>query len=116
MSAEPVVLEQRVTPPTAELRIEIPHDLRYFAGHFPGAPVVAGVVQLKWAVEAARRHLGVSGVLARMENLKFQRVLVPRSRVTLTLEWAAADRKLYFAYARDGERFSSGRLLFRPGT
>lgn len=116
MSTEPIVLEQRVTPPTAELRLEIPPDLEYFEGHFPGAPVVAGVVQLKWAVEAGRRHVGAHGVLARMENLKFQRVLVPRCKVTLTLEWAEATRKLNFAYARDGERFSSGRLLFRSGT
>ena len=116
MRTEPIVLEQRVEPPTAELRIEIPRDLEYFAGHFPGAPVVAGVVQLKWAVEAARRHLGASGALARMENLKFQRVLGPGSRATLTLEWAEASRKLYFSYHGEGRRFSSGRLLFRSAT
>ena len=116
MSTEPTVLEQRVTPPTAELRIEIPHDLEYFAGHFPGAPVVAGVVQLKWAVEAGRRLLGASGALARMENVKFQRVLVPKSKATLALEWVEASRKLYFSYTHEGERFSSGRLLFRSDT
>lgn len=116
MSTQPIVLEQRVTPPTAELLLQIPHGLEYFAGHFPGAPVVPGVVQLKWAVEAARRHLGASGALARMENLKFQRVLVPESKATLKLEWLEADRKLYFSYSQEGERFSSGRLLFRPET
>jgi 3-hydroxymyristoyl/3-hydroxydecanoyl-(acyl carrier protein) dehydratase len=116
MSSEPVVLEQRVTPPTAELRLEIPPDLEYFEGHFPGAPVVAGVVQLEWAIEAARRHLGVSGTLARMENLKFQSVLVPGSSAMLRLEWAAAGRKLYFSYTHEGRRFSSGRIVFRPPT
>lgn len=116
MTTEPAVLEQRVTPPTAELLLEIPHDLEYFAGHFPGAPVVAGVVQLKWAVEAAQRHLGASGALARMENLKFQSVLVPGAKATLKLEWAAAGHKLYFSYTHEGQRFSSGRLLFQPPT
>lgn len=116
MTTEPTVLELRVTPPKAELRIEVPADLQYFAGHFPGAPIVAGVVQLKWAVDAARRHLGIRGDVVRMENLKFQRVLVPKSQATLTLEWKAASRKLHFSYTHEGERFSSGRLELKFDT
>jgi 3-hydroxymyristoyl/3-hydroxydecanoyl-(acyl carrier protein) dehydratase len=113
MSTEPVILAERVAPPVAELLLSIPPDLEYFAGHFAGAPIVAGVVQLKWAVDAGRRLLGAAGSIVGMENLKFQRVLVPKSVATLTLKWAAADRKLYFSYQGEGARFSSGRLLFR---
>jgi 3-hydroxymyristoyl/3-hydroxydecanoyl-(acyl carrier protein) dehydratase len=114
MRTEPIVVGQRVTPPDAELTLEIPADLEYFRGHFDGAPVVPGVVQLKWAVDAARRVLGAGGELVAMEALKFQRVLVPGAVATLTLKWVAADRKLYFSYAAAAARFSSGRLKFRP--
>jgi 3-hydroxymyristoyl/3-hydroxydecanoyl-(acyl carrier protein) dehydratase len=114
MSTEPVVVAQRVAPPEAELRIAIPADLEYLRGHFAGAPVVPGVVQLKWAIDAARRHLGATGELVGMEALKFQRVLVPGAVATLTLTWVAATGKLYFSYRADDARFSSGRLLFRP--
>jgi 3-hydroxymyristoyl/3-hydroxydecanoyl-(acyl carrier protein) dehydratase len=113
MSTQPIWLAERVTPTTAELDLLIPVDLDYFAGHFPGAPIVAGVVQLKWAVESARRLLGVTGVLAGMDSLKFQRVLVPKSVATLRLEWAPAQLKLYFSYRHEHVQFSSGRLLFR---
>ncbi|HUQ53139.1 MAG TPA: hypothetical protein VM692_13020 [Gammaproteobacteria bacterium] len=113
MTTEPIVVSQRVAPPDAELHLTIPADLDYFRGHFDGAPVVPGVVQVKWAVEAARRHLGAAGEVSGMENLKFQKVLVPGAAATLTLKWVAADRKLYFSYHRDADRFSSGRLLFR---
>ena len=113
MTTEPIVVAKRVVPPEAELELEIPADLEYFAGHFAGAPVVPGVVQLKWAIEAARRHLGASGELAGMEALKFQHVLGPSAVATLTLKWVAADGKLYFSYASAAARFSSGRLLFR---
>jgi 3-hydroxymyristoyl/3-hydroxydecanoyl-(acyl carrier protein) dehydratase len=116
VTTEPVVVAQRVTPPEAELTLEIPADLEYFRGHFDGAPVVPGVVQLKWAIEAARRHLQAGGELAGMEALKFQHVLTPGAVVTLTLKWVAADRKLYFSYDSATARFSSGRLLFRPMT
>jgi 3-hydroxymyristoyl/3-hydroxydecanoyl-(acyl carrier protein) dehydratase len=116
MTTEPNVLEQRVTPPHVELELEIPADLEYFRGHFAGAPVVPGVVQLQWAVDAARRHLAIGGELAAMETLKFQSVLLPGALVTLTLKWVAADRKLYFSYTSAAARFSSGRLVFRPAT
>jgi 3-hydroxymyristoyl/3-hydroxydecanoyl-(acyl carrier protein) dehydratase len=114
MTTEPIVVAQRVTPPEAELLLEIPGDLEYFRGHFDGAPVVPGVVQLKWAVDAARRYLAAGGELVGIDALKFQRVLVPGAVATLTLKWVAAERKLYFSYQSDAARFSSGRILFRP--
>ena len=114
MTTEPIVVAQRVAPPEAELRLEIPADLEYFAGHFDEAPVVPGVVQIKWAVEAAQRHLGTSGVLVSMEALKFQRVLLPGHVATLTLKWLAEESKLYFSFKSAGARYSSGRLTFRP--
>jgi 3-hydroxymyristoyl/3-hydroxydecanoyl-(acyl carrier protein) dehydratase len=112
MSVDPIVLEERATPPEAVVRVSIPADLEYFAGHFPGSPIVPGVVQLKWAIDSARRLLGVRGCVARMEALKFQQVMRPGAAASLTLKWVAADRKLYFAYAADEARFSSGRLFF----
>jgi 3-hydroxymyristoyl/3-hydroxydecanoyl-(acyl carrier protein) dehydratase len=116
MTTEPIVVAERVTPPEAELELEIPADLEYFRGHFDGAPVVPGVVQLKWAIEAARRHLHAGGELAGMEAVKFQHVLTTGAVATLTLKWIAADGKLYFSYGSASARFSSGRLLFRPVT
>jgi 3-hydroxymyristoyl/3-hydroxydecanoyl-(acyl carrier protein) dehydratase len=113
MTGEPIVVAVRVTQPEAAVELEIPADLEYFSGHFAGAPVVPGVVQIKWAVEAARRHLAAGGDVVGMEALKFQRVLRPGAVVTLALKWLAADGKLYFSYTAAAERYSSGRLLLR---
>jgi len=113
MSTEPIVDAQRVDGPNAELTLTIPHDLVYFRGHFPGTPIVPGVVQIKWAVELAGRYLGAGGTFEGMDALKFQHVMSPGSRVTLSLRWVAADGKLHFAYRSDGARYGSGRLRFR---
>lgn len=115
MITEPIVAEQRVVPPSAELRLRIPSDLEYFKGHFPGTPVVAGIVQIKWAIELASRYLGAHGELIGIDALKFQHVMTPDLVVTLSLRWAQGDGTLQFSYQSDGARFSSGRLLFRPG-
>ena len=113
MTTEPIVDEQRVEAPNAELRLTIPHDLVYFRGHFPGAPIVAGVVQIKWAVELAERYLGVGGRFVGMEALKFQQVMTPGVSVTLSLRWAEREGKLHFAYQSDAARYGSGRVRFR---
>ena len=113
MSTEPIVDEQRVDGPNAELTLTIPHDLVYFRGHFSGTPIVPGVVQIKWAIELAERYLGAGGKLAGMDALKFQQVMRPGTSVTLTLRWASSEGKLHFAYQSDGVRYGSGRLRFR---
>jgi len=113
MSTEPIVNDQRVDAASAELQLTIPHDLVYFKGHFPGAPVVPGVVQIKWAVELAERYLGAGGKFAGMDALKFQQVMRPGISVTLTLRWASTDGKLHFAYQDGDARYGSGRVRFR---
>jgi 3-hydroxymyristoyl/3-hydroxydecanoyl-(acyl carrier protein) dehydratase len=113
MSTEPIVDGQRIDAPSAELQLTVPHDLVYFRGHFSGAPIVPGVVQIKWAIELAGRYLGAGGTFAGMDALKFQHVMRPGINVTLSLRWVAHDGKLHFAYQSDGARYGSGRLRFR---
>jgi 3-hydroxymyristoyl/3-hydroxydecanoyl-(acyl carrier protein) dehydratase len=116
MITEPTILAQRVTPPLAELTLEIPADLEYLKGHFRGAPIVAGVVQIKWAIELGMRHLAAGGELTGMDALKFQQLMRPGATVILELEWQAAAGKLRFSYRSDDARFSSGRISFRQRT
>jgi 3-hydroxymyristoyl/3-hydroxydecanoyl-(acyl carrier protein) dehydratase len=112
VTTEPIVLEQRVAPPRAELRLRVPPELQYLQGHFPGAPVVAGIVQIKWAIELGRRYLGAGGELMGMDAIKFQQLMRPGAVVTLVLEWDESGAKLRFTYRSEDTRFSSGRLLF----
>ena len=113
MTTEPVILAERVDPPVAELVLTIPPDLRYLRGHFPDAPVLPGVVQLAWALELAKRFLGVAGAVHGIEALKFRQVIEPRARVTLTLTYAENTGKLHFSYESDRGPHSSGRIALR---
>ena len=107
---DPVVVEHRVRAGCAEIALVVPRDLHFFRGHFSGAPVVPGVVQIKWAISLAQRYLGIGHDFAAMENVKFQRTMTPESRVTLTLEYVAAAHTLRFSFASPDCRYSSGRL------
>jgi len=110
---EPIVTSERVAASTAEIELTVPAELDYFRGHFPGVPVVPGVVQIKWALEFARRRLGVVGEFTGMEGLKFHKVMTPGTAVTLVLEYRADAGKLRFSFGSGEDRYSSGSLRLR---
>ena len=105
-------LERSATQARAERSIEA--GLEAFDGHFPDAAVLPGVVQLAWAVQAGREAFGLSAPVGRIEALKFQQLVRPGTRLTLTLEWDATARKLRFHYASRAGTHGSGRLCYAP--
>jgi hypothetical protein len=90
-----VVAEQR-SADALERRIEIPDDLAQLEGHFDAFPVVAGVVQLAWALDAAAAWLGHRPVLAGVEALKFPVPLRPCCCLTLRVERSGHGPNLRF--------------------
>ena len=112
----PVDLEPLSVERTADgwrLELEIAPDLAFFSGHFPRVPVVPGVVQVGWAQRLARRHLELPAAFAGLEVLKFQQLLRPGDRTTLTFHFDASRCKLHFAFRRGEAACSSGRILLQ---
>jgi 3-hydroxymyristoyl/3-hydroxydecanoyl-(acyl carrier protein) dehydratase len=87
-------------------------DLPCFDGHFAGAPVLAGVVQVDWAIELGRRMFGFGGEFLRMEALKFQRVFQPGPPLRIELDWRAERTALRFRFISDAGIHSSGQIFF----
>jgi len=107
----PRVLAEKRSPEFLERRLEIPGDLAQLEGHFDAMPVVAGVVQLDWALRAASDWLGAAPTVAGLRALKFPQPLLPGTAVTLRLERSSADLGFRFRVF-DGERvFATGRAL-----
>lgn len=92
--------------------LAIPADLSYFEGHFPGCPLLPGVVQLTWAIELGRKHLDVAGQFRLLKGVKFTRVIQPGATVTLQLDYASDAGELAFAYEQDGRVCSNGIAVF----
>src|ERR1044071_4679499 len=111
MTVDPKIMQESVVGSSARVVLAIPPDLACFDGHFPGAPIVPGVVQLKWAIEHARRCFALANVVAGMEVLKFQQVIGPSTEVTLALDYSAQSGKVHFSFESEHGRHSSGRIL-----
>ncbi len=107
----PEIIEQRLTGSRAELLLALPAGMRCFDGHFPGFPVLPGVVQIHWAVGFARRLLGAEGVFLGMQQIKFNDIVFPGDRLSLALQWEPDAGRLVFDYTAGGRKASSGRIL-----
>ncbi len=114
-------------PAVREIRREVPGEgregaivtltllvdpaLPQFDGHFPEHPVLPGVAQLDWAVMFGREHFPLADRFAGLEAIKFQRVVVPGTRLILTLESPGAHR-LSFQFQSELGPHAGGRVLF----
>lgn len=108
---QPDVLAEEIGEGTAVLSLRIPADLYYFQGHFPGYPIVPGVVQLLWAEHFMHACLGDVAPIKDMEAVKFQQLMVPGQHVQLQLRLDREKHKLHFDFSAADKKFSSGRLL-----
>ena len=88
-----------------EVEIVAPLDHPSYAGHFPGHPVVPGVVLLDLIVDAVAR-----GAPRRVGHVKFHRVVEPGA--AFTLRYRIEGPSLTFR-CQDGERLLvEGSLSF----
>ena len=106
----PTLVSQVLDGHTLTLQLRLDPELVWFAGHFPGAPLLPGVAQLHLAIGYACEQWAIEERFSGLEMLKFQRPLQPGVEVTLQLSWQAESRKLQFCYLKDGEAASSGRV------
>jgi 3-hydroxymyristoyl/3-hydroxydecanoyl-(acyl carrier protein) dehydratase len=107
----PEVRSVKLTDDGVELNLWVDEKLDYFNGHFPDAPILAGVVQLDWAVKLAATHLVLaSSLVQNVEVLKFQVVIKPNSSITLCLT-KKSDHKFTFSYHSDLGQHASGRVV-----
>lgn len=97
---------------TATYKIRVQAALEHFRGHFPGFPILPGIVQLDWAVQLGRRHFAGLEASTGVDNFKCQALVFPEAE--LTLELRRDDTGLHFRYFDAQRTYSSGKILF-PG-
>lgn len=70
----------------------IPDNHPALAGHFPGNPIVPGVVLLSEVVEAARREMGQDRRCSGFPSVKFLAPLRPGVAFSIELESGSGNR------------------------
>jgi acyl-coenzyme A synthetase/AMP-(fatty) acid ligase len=108
---EPDLQARRQGPDWVELDLYNRPDLPQLDGHFPAIAVVPGVAQIDWAVKMAARFLGLPLASATSFQVKFHRLTLPETTVTLRLDYDRARQRLLFAYRKpDDQILTSGSI------
>ncbi len=96
----------------ARLELVVPAGHPCFDGHFPGRPILPGVVQIDWAIRLGEQHLGPCTPFRGFGPIKFMRTIGADATLLLALERDAARNVLRFDYSEAGATCSTGRVLF----
>lgn len=106
LAAEVVAMLEHV-----EIPLRFTGDEHFFQGHFPGAPILPGVVQLGLAVENAKKAYGFDGALKMAKKLKFVHIIEPGHDIVLSLS-KSGDGEVKYEFSEGGALCSSGTLVF----
>jgi 3-hydroxyacyl-[acyl-carrier-protein] dehydratase len=80
-----------------------------FAGHFPGAPIIPGVVLLDAALHELKRGTACAAFNCEISSTKFHSIVRPGEALTLEHE-ACPDGSLRFVIRSVNRMVASGRL------
>jgi 3-hydroxymyristoyl/3-hydroxydecanoyl-(acyl carrier protein) dehydratase len=107
----PRVLSVLDDVPDRHLLLDITPALGWFRGHFPGRPVLPGIVQVHWAVLVSAAYFDFRRVPAVINRLKFKNVIVPPTVIELSVA-RSTKFEVSFGYTGAGKQYSEGRLVF----
>ena len=93
--------------------LRVPPTLVHFAGHFPGLPILPGVVQIDWAIRLAAEQVPGVCALASIDQLKFKAPVPPGALLDLTLTHDASRHRVRFAYRLGRRDCTSGVIVYR---
>jgi len=96
-----------------EIRLSVPKSLSWFAGHFPGNPVLPGVVQTHWACELSKLLFSMVTPFDKITKLRFKTVVFPDTELVLILRQKTELKNISFIYKCGDTVISSGNVQFR---
>ena len=108
---EPFTENEERTATTYVADLTFDRDAAYFQGHFPGFPVLPGVVQLGTAHRLAEAFIGRARTLRAVKKVKFSHVIQPGATVHFSLTKKTAD-EFAFDYRKGDVPCTSGVLCF----
>ncbi len=100
-----------MSDPLHSFALRVPADHPSLPGHFPGNPVVPGVVLLDAVVARAQIVIGTR-LLQRIPQVKFLAPLLPEQDARIEIAFDADSNRAKFRVLREALVLASGELVF----
>jgi len=94
------------------LLLDVSSELVFFKGHFPGKPILPGIVQLHWATGIAMSLFKFEGIPHEVKRLKFSNIVQPPAILELRLD-QKSETGVQFQFTGFGCVHSMGSLEFK---
>lgn len=105
----PILLDEFYGSHFIERACQVPEDLSCFPGHFPGNPMVPGVLEIDWALDTASQLLGGAPRISKIDSLKFLTTLRPGDFFRVNVR-KSQDGKLRLRIWGDDAEFVKGTI------
>lgn len=115
-------VDQVVPAAYIEARYRVTGDEAFLAGHFPGNPVLPGVIQLEALAQAGAltllcdgRYEGKLALFGGVDKVRFRRIVRPGDELLLIVEIERLSARAGWGKAKaivDGEIACDARMLF----
>lgn len=114
-----MITTEQPRPESLTTILAVDADHPAFAGHFEEFPIIAGVYQLDWVVDALARHHGCAVAITAIPRAKFTAMIRPGVRLQLTVSpkrvaggWCAKWQLVEEGMATKPQKFSEGRVEY----
>jgi 3-hydroxymyristoyl/3-hydroxydecanoyl-(acyl carrier protein) dehydratase len=109
---EIIRIVQKQSEKELQLQICFSESLPYFQGHFPGTPILPGIVQLNFAIDCATEYLLMNKTqIQSIPQIKFLNLIQTNKELILSL--ILEDNALKFSYANENKTFSHGKIILK---
>ena len=108
------MVDERNDGDTVVFTVVVPEDCPFFAGHFPGRPVLPAIGQLAILAAVLRRVTGPSVSLTGVDGFRLSRQVLPGDRIEVRLE-ELRNSTAAFQIRCDGAPVSRGILRVAAG-
>jgi 3-hydroxymyristoyl/3-hydroxydecanoyl-(acyl carrier protein) dehydratase len=112
---QPEMLSEWCDGNTALLELYVPATLIHFSGHFPGVPILPGVVQIDWVVRYAAHYFARCDGFQSLEQIKFLSMVHPGTTLRLALAHDPGRARITFRYYVGERDYATGRIVYSKG-
>ena len=108
--AEPIM--QNITKTDSKFCADLTFlkDSSYFSGHFPGHPILPGVIQIHFVMLFIKQYFNMSANDYHVLKLKFSNLILPDTLVHFELN-RTGEKEFTFEYSYQEKKYSKGKIV-----